>query len=361
MTQPDRVQAVRWGGDRIILLDQTLLPSEERYVEAVDVKELARAIRRLAVRGAPLLGIAAGYGIALAAATSTEGDRSALLRELRHAGDRLVASRPTAVNIAWAVERVLGAVTEAPDAGGVRRAALAEATRIESEDAAACLAIGRFGAELVPRGANVLTLCNTGALATGGIGTAQGIIDTAHRQGKDLHVWVSETRPLLQGARLTAWELQRLGVPATVVTDSATATLMAGGSVDLVVVGADRIAANGDVANKVGTYALAIVASHHGVPFYVAAPASTVDESTHHGGAIPIERRNPEEVTQSRGLSIAPAGVWAINPAFDVTPADLITGIVTDRGVVTPPYPAGLRRILRDADRPWSADEKVAP
>jgi methylthioribose-1-phosphate isomerase len=166
---------------------------------------------------------------------------------------------------------------------------------------------------------------------------------------------------LLQGARLTAWELQRLGVPATVVTDSATATLMAGGSVDLVVVGADRIAANGDVANKVGTYALAIVASHHGVPFYVAAPASTVDESTHHGGAIPIERRNPEEVTQSRGLSIAPAGVWAINPAFDVTPADLITGIVTDRGVVTPPYPAGLRRILRDADRPWSADEKVAP
>jgi methylthioribose-1-phosphate isomerase len=353
---PVPIRAVRWAGDRIVLLDQTLLPEEERYVDCLDVRDVTRAIRRLAVRGAPLLGIVAGYAVALAAVKSSASDHRVLLEDLRQAGDRLVRSRPTAVNIAWAVQRMLAAAEGCTDAGSMRRAVVDEAVKIESEDVASCLAIGRFGAELVPRGANILTLCNTGALATGGIGTAQGIIHTAHADGKGPHAWVSETRPLLQGARLTAWELQRLGIPATLVADSAAATLLAGGSVDLVVVGADRIAANGDVANKVGTYSLAIVTRHHDVPFYVAAPASTLDLAAETGSAIPIERRNPDEVTQPRGMSIAPAGAWAINPAFDVTPAELVTAIVTDRGVVRPPYSTGLRRIVM----PSAADEKVA-
>ncbi|HJP66241.1 MAG TPA: S-methyl-5-thioribose-1-phosphate isomerase, partial [Actinomycetota bacterium] len=239
-----------------------------------------------------------------------------------------------------------------------------EAGRIEAEDEEACAAIGRLGAELIPVGANVLTHCNTGALATGGIGTAQGIIHTAHEVGRRPHVWAGETRPLLQGARLTAWELQRLGIPVTVIVDSAAATLMATGAIDLVMVGADRIAANGDVANKIGTYALALAAHHHGLPFYVAAPTSTVDPHTASGDDIVVERRNPEEVTEPFGRRIASEGTWAVNPAFDVTPARLVTAIVTDRGIARPPYGPALQTLLEPPLVPVpgvAAGERGAP
>jgi methylthioribose-1-phosphate isomerase len=224
-----------------------------------------------------------------------------------------------------------------------------EAVRIDHENAAACRAIGALGAQLVPDPANVLTHCNTGALATGGMGTALAAIITAHQDGKRVHAWVDETRPLLQGARLTAWELQRLGIPMTLVADAAAASLMASGSVDLVVVGADRIASNGDTANKVGTYPLALAAHRHGLPFYVAAPVSTVDLGTRTGSDIPIEHRDPSEVTEALGLATAPAGTWAVNPAFDVTPAELISAFVTDLGVIRPPYPDGLRHVAGGA------------
>jgi methylthioribose-1-phosphate isomerase len=337
-------------GDRIQILDQTALPAQERYVEALEPNEVARAIRRLAIRGAPLLGIAAGYGMALAAIGWEGNDPAALMRDLGRAGEVLIRSRPTAVNVAWAVRRALDAA-EAIAGGGpekMRAAVLEEALAIHREDEASCRAIGRFGAGLVPEGANVMTHCNTGSLATGGIGTAQGVIVAAHQAGKGIHVWVNETRPVLQGARLTAWELTRLEIPMTLIADGAAASIMATGSIDMVVVGADRIAANGDVANKVGTYALAVVAGHHGVPFYVAAPRSTIDPGTPTGQDIVIERRDPGEITAPLGLRIAPEGTWAVNPAFDVTPAELITAIITDRGVLRRPTRSGVRRILAD-------------
>jgi methylthioribose-1-phosphate isomerase len=312
------------------ILDQTRLPHDEIVLECRTVDDVADAIRRLAVRGAPMLGVAAAYGLALAAHRG---------EPLRPAADLLVATRPTAVNLGWAVRRVLGASD-----------ALAEARAIERDDEAACSAIGEHGADLVPEGARILTHCNTGMLCTAGIGTAQGVIWTAHRRGKGIHVWVDETRPLLQGARLTAWELARLGVPFDLVADSAAASLMGAGLVDLVVVGADRIAANGDVANKIGTYGLSVLARHHGVPFYVAAPISTIDVTTPSGGRIPIEERSPDEVTAPLGMPVAAPGTPARNPAFDVTPGELIAAIVTDAGVVRPPYPESIRRALGDAD-----------
>jgi methylthioribose-1-phosphate isomerase len=346
---PREVRPFEWLGDRLRLLDQTALPLEETYVEAREPGDVARAIRRLQVRGAPLLGVVAGYGVALAALGSAAGTPRGICREVRRAAKVLAASRPTAVNIAWAVERVSDSAEAAVGDGidAVRRAALDEAHLIAAEDAAACRAIGELGAALVPWNANILTHCNTGALATGGIGTALGVVRVAHEAGKRLHVWVGETRPILQGARLTAWELKRLGIPMTLVADTAPGSLMARGAVDLVVVGADRIAANGDVANKVGTYQLAVLAAHHGIPLYVAAPISTVDLATRTGEQIVMEQRNPREVTEPFGVRIAPEGTWAVNPAFDVTPAGLVTAIVTDRGVVRPPFRSGLRRVLR--------------
>ncbi len=355
------LRPVEWLGDRIRLLDQTVLPLEERYVELTEPRAVARAIRRLVVRGAPLLGIVAAYGVCLAATQADGRGNEEVMQALRDAGAALVASRPTAVNIGWAVRRVLQAAEHAaggPDA--VLRAAVAEAARVAAEDEASCLAIGRLGATLVPPGANVLTLCNTGSLATGGIGTAQGIIWTAHDQGRGVHVWICETRPLLQGARLTAWELGRLGIPMTLIADSAAAGLMAAGSIDVVIVGADRIAMNGDVANKVGTYALALAAAAHGIPFFVAAPLSTLDPATPSGDHIVIERRKPEEVTEPLGMRIAPVETWAINPAFDVTPARLITAVVTERGVVHAPLEEGLRALAEAAPSDDPAD-RVAP
>jgi methylthioribose-1-phosphate isomerase len=339
---------VLWRDGAVRLLDQRRLPAEERYLEARDPEGVAEAIRSMAVRGAPLIGIAGAYGVALAALRSRARSRAGLLEDVERAAGLLAAARPTAVNLPWAVGRVVGAVRAALTAGleAMRGAAVAEARAIAREDEEACLAIARLGAELVPEGARVLTHCNTGSLATGGCGTAQGVIVAAHRQGKVAHVWVGETRPLLQGARLTAWELRRLGVPMTLVADTAAGSLMARGLVDLVVVGADRIAANGDVANKVGTYQLAVLARHHGIPLYVAAPASTLDPATRRGEDIVIEQRDPEEVLAPLGVRLAPDGVAAANPAFDVTPARLVTAIVTDRGVARPPYRSSIRALL---------------
>ncbi len=329
------------------LIDQTVLPGEQRSVVCGSPEEVAEAIRRMAVRGAPVLGIAAAYALVLDARASVATDREGLLTDLEDAGRVLIDTRPTAVNIRWAVERVVRRVrSEGGDLEVVRLAVLDEARRIEAEDAEACSAMAGFGQELVPQGARILTHCNTGMLCTAGIGTAMGIIYRAHLEAKGIHVWVDETRPVWQGARLTAWELQRLGVPMTLILDTAAGSLMAAGRVDLVIVGADRIAANGDVANKIGTYTLAVLAKHHGIPFYVAAPTSTVDLDTPSGADIAIEERDPAEVTTPLGFAVAAEGTPAANPAFDVTPASLVTAIVTERGVVRGPYASGLRRVV---------------
>jgi methylthioribose-1-phosphate isomerase len=328
--------AVRWSdAPAVELLDQTLLPERVEVLACADVDTLAEAIRSLRVRGAPALGVAGGYGVVLGALTT--GDPEA-------AAETLIAQRPTAVNLGWACRRVLAA-GPAPDA------MLAEARRVEAENAAACTAMGRHGAALLgDRPARLLTHCNTGMLACQGIGTAFGVARTLWEQDRLAHLWVDETRPLLQGSRLTAFEAAALGMPHAVVADGAAGSLLARGEVDAVVVGADRIAANGDVANKVGTYGLAVLAAHHEVPFYVAAPLSTIDLHTADGGAIRIEERDPEEVRTALGqVRLAAVGSPAHNPAFDVTPAALVTAIVTEEGVAYPPYGDTLAALVDNA------------
>lgn len=341
-----RARPVEWVDGGVQILDQTRLPAEEANLQCRSVEEVADAIRRMAVRGAPVLGIAAAFALALAAQTSRAVGLTELLDDLDRAGRELVATRPTAVNIRWAVERVFARARSAPFTGAAREAVIDEARAIEREDAEACSAMARFGQEFIPQDANVLTHCNTGMLCTAGIGTALGLIYRAYLEGKGIHVWVDETRPLFQGARLTAWELDRLGVPFTLIADAAAGSLMASGRVDLVVVGADRIAANGDVANKIGTYSLAVLAEHHGVPFLVAAPTSTFDLATSSGAEIEIEERDPAEVTEPLGVRIAPAGTPASNRAFDITPAGLVTAIVTERGVARPPLDRAIRELV---------------
>jgi len=323
---------IEWRQGRVRLIDQRALPGDLRFVECASVDELCDAIASLAVRGAPALGAAGAYGVALAARTVDDADA------VRAATRRLATARPTAVNLSWGVDRALAAWED-----GGADAALAEAERIAAADVAANRALGGFGAELVPDDARVLTHCNTGSLAAVGYGTALGVVRAAHEAGKRPRVWAGETRPLLQGARLTAWELERLGIPVTVIADVMAGSLLATGDVDLVVVGADRIAANGDVANKIGTYPLAVLAHEHGVPFIVAAPTSTIDLATPTGAAIPVEERPPDEVVRIAGQRIAPAGVDAANRAFDVTPSHLVTAIVTERGVLRPPYEEAIR------------------
>jgi len=345
MTLPEPIAWTPTGAVRI--LDQTLLPAEECRLELTRVDQMAEAIRALRVRGAPLLGIAGAMGLVLALdAAEATGGRDAALEAVERAARVLRATRPTAVNLGWALDRMLArarAVEGGRDA--LRDALVAEATAIHDEDRAMCARIGEHGAALVPDGATVVTVCNAGALATGGIGTALAPVYTAHARGRAVRVIVPETRPLLQGSRLTAWELARAGVPATLVTDGMVASRLRRGDVACAIVGADRIAANGDVANKIGTYALALAARAHGVPFYVAAPASTIDLGTPDGGAIPIEERDAAEVRGLAGRATAPDGVDVWNPAFDVTPAELITGIVTDRGMVPP---GALARLFAD-------------
>ena len=332
------LNVVSWSAGAIRLLDQTRLPEEEAYVEIVDCATLANAIRKMRVRGAPALGVAAAYGLALAASRSSSTDPKTLLAEMQEAASLLRATRPTAVNLAWALKRVMAAARGSAGATEIAEAALSEARSIHQEEIEAGRAIGRFGADLVTDGATIVTHCNTGALATAGYGTALAVVRTAHEQGKRIHVIVDETRPFLQGARLTAWELQRLGVPFTLIVDGAAGDMMRRGRVDCVIVGADRIAANGDVANKIGTYSLAVLAKENSLPFYVAAPTSTIDPSVASGDEIPLEERPAEEVTTLAGKRIAPKGVLAANPAFDVTPARYVAAVITEKGAARPPF-----------------------
>ena len=345
-----RMHPFAWApSGRLKLLDQTLLPAEERWIEVGTVAALVEAIRALRVRGAPAIGIAAAMGLAAAMRGVTAGPRTAFLALIERSAEAIRAARPTAVNLGWALDRMVRRAASTPGGAPAILASLeAEAQTIWDEDRSACERIAEHGQQLLTHRrtdaqthgragghadgpVQVLTHCNTGWLATGGIGTALGIVHLAAERGKPLHVWVDETRPLLQGSRLTAWELLRAGIPHTVIPDGAAAGLMARGEVDVVLVGADRIARNGDVANKLGTYPLAIAARRHGVPFYSVAPSSSFDPACASGDAIEIEQRSAAELT-------APAGSAVYNPAFDVTPAELITGWVTERGILKPPF-----------------------
>jgi len=344
-----RLTPLVMSGRTLRVLDQLVLPSRERWLSCRDARSVARAIRDMNVRGAPAIGVAAGYGLALEALRLPD---SRLLPGLRAAARTLRSARPTAVNLMWAVDRVMAAVRAAGRRPGpVRAAVAAEARAIEAGDLAANLKMGRLGAALLKRRGAVLTHCNTGALATAGHGTALGVIRTAHARGLVSLVYVDETRPYLQGARLTAWELARERIPFVLITDSMAGHFMKLKKVGAVFVGADRVAANGDFANKIGTYSLAVLAKAHGVPFYAVAPTSTVDLKTRTGDSIPIEERSSVEVTRIAGRRIAPRGTRAAHPAFDVTPGRLVTAIVTEAGVARRPYRPSLARLLRKARR----------
>jgi methylthioribose-1-phosphate isomerase len=340
---------VAWVGDAetgfLRLLDQTRLPTEKTFFDCRDVAAVYDAIYRLVVRGAPAIGVAAGYGMVVAAQAVDSAD---FLAGLARAGEYLESSRPTAVNLSWAVRRMVQRAGQTPAASPVeiRAALLGEARRIHDEDIALCMNIARHAAPLVRACSGVLTHCNAGALATAGIGTATAGMYLAHEQGHKFTVYCDETRPLLQGSRLTAWELNEGGLDAVVITDNMTAHVMKEGRVQLVLVGADRIAANGDAANKIGTYGVAILARRHNIPFYVAAPYSTFDLSLSSGDAIPIEQRSSEEITCGFGRRTAPEGIATYSPAFDVTPAELITGIITDRGIIRPVTEENVRKLM---------------
>ncbi len=344
MRPKPRLATIEWIDGRVRLIDQTKLPHEFTHKETNDYRELAESIRRLEVRGAPAIGVAGAMGIALAALESDASDLPGLERDVREAAHHLGSTRPTAVNLAWAIERMLATLADPSptDADRVRDRLVEEARAIFEEDRELSRRIGANGASLLSDGDGVLTHCNAGGLATAEYGTALAVIFAAVEEGKTIRVFADETRPLLQGARLTAWELRERGIDVTLICDSAAASAMARGWVDKVIVGADRIAGNGDVANKIGTYPLALAAREHGVPFYVAAPYSTLDPSLPNGAAIPIEERSPEEVTSLGGQRIAPSGVRAWNPAFDVTPAGLVAAIITDVGVFRAPYETSL-------------------
>lgn len=331
------VTPLQWRGDALLLLDQRLLPREETWLECRDAASVAAGIRDMVVRGAPAIGVTAAFGMALAALRGEDVEAAgALLRE----------ARPTAVNLAWAVDRML-TVWRKDGASSDTSAMVAEAEAMLREDVAANMAMGRHGAALLGERSTVLTHCNAGALATGGYGTALGVIRAAVEGGKSVAVFADETRPYLQGARLTAWELQRDGIDVTLITDNMAGHFFQQGKFDAVVVGADRIAANGDTANKIGTYTVAVLAAAHGVPFYVAAPLSTLDAQCPNGASIPIEERSAAEVTDMFGMRMAPEGIAVRHPAFDVTPARLITAIITERGVLRPPYEESISTVLR--------------
>ena len=334
-------------------LDQTRLPLEESYVLARSYQDVADVITTMVVRGAPAIGVSAAMGMALAAKQSTAKDLDGLSRDLKQAGEVLAATRPTAVNLFWAIRRMADRFEELkaqPGASldGIRAGLTAEALQMYGEDIAACRAMGDFGASLMPENGGVLTHCNAGALATCGYGTALGVIRSAVAKGRKVNVYADETRPFLQGARLTAWELMHDGIPTTVLCDNMAASRMRAGKIQAVVVGADRIAANGDVANKIGTYGVAVLAKEHGIPFYVAAPWSTIDLNTPTGDAIPIEERAAKEVTHHGGKQLTPHGVGIENPAFDVTPAKYVTAIITERGVLRAPYEGSLQRLAAE-------------
>ena len=341
------MKSLAWNNGKVRFLDQTRLPAAEIYVETDDENRIGSAIRDLAIRGAPLIGIASAYAVALAANRCGASTPSAISTYFDKIINLLAGTRPTAVNLFWALNRQKKVIEENKSRGLeiLKAMLLEEARRIHEEDAAMCIAIGKFGADLLPNAATVLTHCNTGSLATGGIGTALGIIRTSWEQHKLKHVYIDETRPLLQGARLTSWELGNEGIPSTLLTDNAAGFLMQQGVANVVVVGADRIAANGDVANKVGTYSLAVLARYHGFPMYVAAPTSSIDFDMKDGKGIPIEQRNSKEVTEPFGIRVAPDHTVVYSPAFDITPADLVSAIVTEKGVLTKPYEKSISKI----------------
>jgi methylthioribose-1-phosphate isomerase len=341
------VKAIEWVNGRVRLLDQTCLPQQEVYLELADHHQMAAAIREMRVRGAPLIGIAAAHGMALGAQHIETSNIEDFLAQLRPIAAALAATRPTAINLSWALKRMTLAAEAAADPQAAREALVAEALRIHQENTDADRRLGEHGAQLIPTGSAVLTICNTGSLATGGYGTALGVIRTAWEQGRLSRIYFSETRPLLQGARLTAWELARDGIPATLIPDSAAGFLMRREAIACVIVGADRIAANGDVANKIGTYTLAVLAKEHAIPFYVAAPTSTIDLATASGDQIPIEERPAEEVTTFAGVTVTPAGVEALNPAFDVTPNRYVSAIITEWGVAREPYAESLPQLFQ--------------
>lgn len=340
------VRAMEWTGDALLLLNQRVLPLRESMMRVSQASEVAHAIRTMVVRGAPAIGVAASFGLVLAVQNALRR-KLPWREEFRKAAGELRASRPTAVNLFWAIERMHGVAERLPDEQeGAAYHLEKEAIAIFDEDVAANRRMGAHGAKLLPSGP-VITHCNAGALATAGYGTALGVVRAAVAAGKKIHVYVDETRPFLQGARLTAWELGKDGIPCTLITDSMAASIMKAGKVRAAIVGADRIAGNGDVANKIGTYGLAVLCRVHRVPFYVAAPLSTIDPAARSGKSIPIEERDGGEVTHFMGTRIAPDGIKVYNPAFDVTPARYVTAIVTERGVLRPPFPGTIRRLLR--------------
>jgi methylthioribose-1-phosphate isomerase len=347
---------LRWSDDGVVMLDQRKLPREEVYVTLSAVEDVAQAIETMVVRGAPAIGCAAALGVALAATTSQATSMAALRRDVETAIERLARTRPTAVNLFWGLGRMreeLDAAAKVPgaDPPSVRAQLVAAANRIVEEDVEICRAIGRAGLEVIPPNARILTHCNAGALATAGYGTALGVVRAAFEAGRVANVFADETRPFLQGARLTAWELHKDEIPVTVIADGMAGHLMKQGEIDVIVVGADRIAANGDTANKIGTYTVAVLAARHGIPFYVAAPLSTVDLATPDGDAIPIEERSRTEMAKVGATEILPDGVPVRHPAFDVTPHDLIAGIITEMGVAQAPYIGSLRFQVEAARR----------
>ena len=339
--------------DVIVMVDQRKLPAQEVYVRSRNAQEVAKAIRTMVIRGAPAIGVAAAMGIALGMKKSSARGTRQYAVEFQKICDLMAATRPTAVNLFWAIDRMKRAFGEGAQAGESTEELSArlelEARRIHDEDVASCRAMGAYGAEMVPDRARVLTHCNAGALATAGYGSALGVIRAAVEQGKTIAVFADETRPFLQGARLTAWELVRDGINTTVITESMAGPLMRAGEIDIVVVGADRIAANGDTANKIGTYTVAVLAHEHGIPFYVAAPLSTIDLSTSDGDRIPIEERDQREVTHLGSSRLTPIGAKIRNPAFDVTPHRYIAGIITEKGIFRPPYAESLRAAFESA------------
>ncbi len=341
---------VEWQDDAVVMIDQRKLPTAEVYVTCRTAPEVARAIKTMVIRGAPAIGVSAAMGVALGMKKSKATGTAKFAAEFQKTCDLLASTRPTAVNLFWAIDRMKRCFGAAAQAGAsvdeIKVRLEAESRAIHDEDVAACRAMGRFGADLVPDKARILTHCNAGALATAGYGTALGVIRGAVEQGKQVSVFADETRPFLQGARLTAWELTHDGIDTTVITDNMAATFMRQGMIDLVVVGADRIAANGDVANKVGTYGVAVLAKEHGIPFYVAAPSSTLDLATPSGAGIPIEERPDREVTHVGTTRLTPALAKVRNPAFDVTPARYVTAIITERGIWRAPYEQSLRQAL---------------
>jgi methylthioribose-1-phosphate isomerase len=354
------IRTIAWQDNQVVMIDQRKLPWEEIYVVCSDYRQVIEAIKTMVIRGAPAIGLAAALGAALGAQSLPQRDAGEFRRHFREICREIGSARPTAVNLTWALEGMLAKVEQASGRGvdQLKDMLVREARRMLAEDVASNRALGRAGQDVIRDGATILTHCNAGALATGGYGTALGVIRAARAAGKKIRVFADETRPFLQGTRLTAWELARDRIPVTLITDSMAGHFMKKGLIDVVIVGADRIAANGDAANKIGTYSVAVLAKAHRIPFYVAAPCSTIDPRIKTGEGIPIEERDEKEVTHWGGQCLAPAGINVLNPAFDVTPASYLTGIITERGLLKPPFGKSIREALKMEDRRGKREEK---